>query len=354
MHSSRNPESPTPAIERVTPAAALPGGDIRVEGRGLKPMGEKLPEAFVGSYPAHVLMASPRVVQVRVPENATAGTVQVACGVAPEQQRSNEAKFSIAISVADNLHPVANPAIDGDGNIYTTFSGARGQTVPNSLFVIDAGYQMKPLGAAIINPTGLALDRAGALYVSSRQEGIVYKVALNGVSAVYAEGMGIGTGLAFDEDENLYVGDRSGTIFKIDRNRNTFVFATLEPSVAAYHLAFGPDRYLYVTGPTTSSFDTIWRISPAGVVEPFYRGLGRPQGCAFDELGNFYVVGSLRGRRGVVRINQQGIAELCVSGNNLVGLAFTPGPGLVLATNSGLLRLPWPTAGKPLPPAPRG
>ena len=116
------------------------------------------------------------------------------------------------------------------------------------------------------------------LYISSRYDGIVYQVTPNGNMSVYVEGMGVATGLAFDAEDNLYVGDRSGTIFKIARNRQIFVFATLEPSIAAYHLAFGPDGYLYVTGPTTSSFDSVYRISPTGEVEVFYRGLGRPQG----------------------------------------------------------------------------
>ena len=123
------------------------------------------------------------------------------------------------------------------------------------------------------------------LYISSRYDGIVYQVTPNGSMSVYVEGMGVATGIAFDEEDNLYVGDRSGTIFKISPNRQIFVFATLEPSIAAYHLAFGPDRYLYVTGPTTSSFDSVYRISHTGEVEVFYRGLGRPQGLAFDEEG---------------------------------------------------------------------
>ena len=69
--------------------------------------------------------------------------------------------------------------------------------------------------------------------------------------------MGVATGIAFDRDENLYVGDRTGTIFKISPDRQIFVFATIEPSVAAYHLAFGPAGDLFVTGPTTSSFDHV-------------------------------------------------------------------------------------------------
>jgi len=45
------------------------------------------------------------------------------------------------------------------------------------------------------------------------------------------------TSMLFDRDGNLFVGDRSGTIFKIDTERKIFVHATLEASISAYHLA---------------------------------------------------------------------------------------------------------------------
>jgi sugar lactone lactonase YvrE len=177
------------------------------------------------------------------------------------------------------------------------------------------------------------------LYVSSRYDGQIYQVTPNGNMAVFVEGMGVATGMAFDEEDNLYVGDRSGTVFKISPNRQIFVFATLEPSIAAYHLAFGPDQYLYVTGPTTSSFDCVYRISHTGEVEVFYRGLGRPQGLAFDAEDRLYVAASLGGRKGVVRITPDRQAELFVSGPGIVGLAFTPSRSLVLATTNALYRV---------------
>jgi sugar lactone lactonase YvrE len=147
----------------------------------------------------------------------------------------------------------------------------------------------------------------------------------------------------------MYVGDRSGTVFKISRQRQIYVFATLEPSIAAYHLAFGPDQYLYVTGPTTSSFDAVHRVSKDGHVETFYRGLGRPQGMAFDVKGNLYVAASLGGRRGVVRIAPDVSAELFLSGPAIVGLAFTPSKSLVLATNNSIYRVEVGIEGRPLP-----
>ncbi|MEO8026390.1 MAG: gluconolaconase, partial [Bryobacteraceae bacterium] len=162
------------------------------------------------------------------------------------------------------------------------------------------------------------------------------------------EGMGVATGLCFDPEENLFVGDRSGTIFKIARNRQIYVFATIEPSIAAYHLAFGTDGFLYVTGPTTSSFDSVHRISSAGEPEIYYRGLGRPQGMAFDKEGRLYVASSLGGRRGVVRIGLDRSAELFLSGPGIVGLAFTPARAIVVSTNNALFRVDTGIAGQEL------
>jgi hypothetical protein len=147
----------------------------------------------------------------------------------------------------------------------------------------------------------------------------------------------------------MYVGDRSGTIFKISRSRQIYVFATLEPSIAAYHLAFGPEDYLYVTGPTTSSFDSVHRVSKAGEVELFYRGLGRPQGLAFDAEGRLYVAGSMAGRRGIIRIDKARRPEQFLSGPGIVGLAFTPGRSIILATHNALFRVDVDIAGRPLP-----
>jgi sugar lactone lactonase YvrE len=166
--------------------------------------------------------------------------------------------------------------------------------------------------------------------------------------STFVEGMGVATGIAFDSEGNLYVGDRGGTIFKISQNRQIFVFATLEPSMAAYHLAFGPDGYLYVTGPTTSSFDAIQRISQAGDVELFYRGLGRPQGLAFDDQGRLYVAASLGGRKGVIRITAERRADLFLSGPGIVGLAFTPSRAMIIATTNSLYRVDVGIKGRPL------
>ncbi|MGA7557408.1 MAG: gluconolaconase [Terriglobales bacterium] len=335
-----------PHIDAVAPTCALPGGEVRIIGKGLRPPELRRPSVHFGDLEGSVLISSDEFVVARVPEGAASGPVVVGTN----GHVSNPHSIKVAVPVADNLHPVTNPALDREGNIFVTFSGSRGQKTPVSIFKIDTNYNVKPFLTDLMNATAIAFDREGQMYVSSRHDEAVYKVAPNGTMSTYAEGMGVATGIAFDREENLYVGDRSGTIFKIARDRQIFVFATLEPSVSAYHIAFGPQGDMFVTGPSTSSFDCVYKVDPHGTVSVFYRGLGRPQGLALDVDGNIYVAASLAGKRGIVKITPQGSASLEVSGQGLVGLAFAPGKSAILATNSAVHHISWNIQGRPLLP----
>src|SRR5712691_9631131 len=334
-----------PRIEMVAPSLALAGGELRITGSGLRPHDLHRPKVKFGDFEGSVIVSSDAFLVARVPEGATSGPVVVATN----GHVSNPHTVKVAVSIAENLHPVTSPALDPEGNIYVTFSGGRGQKVPVSIYKIDTNYNVKPFVTDLMNPTGLAFDADGQLYVSSRYDGTVYRVNPSGAITMYAEGMGVATGIAFDHGNNLYVGDRSGTIWRIAQDREIFVYATLEPSLAAYHLAFSPDGTLYVAGPTTSSFDAVYAVDSHGTVSVFYRGLGRPQGLAFDAQGNLYVAASLAGRRGVARITPEKEARLFLSGPGIVGLAFAPGKNLILATSNALFRVYVGIEGRRLP-----
>ena len=294
---------------------------------------------------APIVIGSDSYVIVRVPEGASAGELVVEAG----NQSSRAWTCDIGVQIADNLYPVGNPAVDAFGNIFVTFSGSRGQKTPVSVYKIDLNYTPKPFVSDLMNATGLAFDKDGILYVSSRYDGVVYQVTSTGSVSVYVEGMGVATGIAFDHGrESLRRRSR----------RHHFQNQPLPPDLRVRHArivhrrlspGFRNDDYLYVTGPTTSSFDSVYRISPAGEVETYYRGLGRPQGLAFDAEGRLYVAGSLGGRRGVVRFDQKRNPELFLSGPGIVGLAFTPSRALLVTTNSALFRADVGISGRPLP-----
>jgi DNA-binding beta-propeller fold protein YncE len=321
-----------PRIDDIVPPAALPLGEVELTGIHLGPHAAGPPVVLVGTHPAHVLMSRPGRLAFRVPDQAGSGLIEVRSPVGV----SNAAPLSVARELSSGLHPVTSPAVSRSGMVYATISGPRGKQTPVSVVRVSPDGRATPFVTGILNATGLAFSPEGDLFVTSRAEGNVYRVDGAGESTLYSEGMGVATGSVFDREGNLYVGDRSGTIFKIDPQRKIFVYATLEPSVSAYHLAVDQAGTLYVTGPTLCSNDAVWAIDTHGEARAWYRGLGRPQGLAVSKEGDVYVTACVRGRRGLVRVTAAGEASLVLSGNNLVGVAFSPLGTTILATNEAV------------------
>src|SRR5579872_5643274 len=187
-----------PHIDAVRPAAALPGGEVRIIGSGLRPPELRRPRVQFGEVEGSVLISSDDFLVARVPDGAMTGPVVVSTN----GNSSNAHEVKVAVTIAENLHPVTNPALDPEGNIYVTFSGSRGQKVPVAIFKIDTDYAVKPFVSELMNATSIAFDRKGHMYVSSRFDGAVYKVAPNGSMTTYAEGMGVATGIAFDREQS--------------------------------------------------------------------------------------------------------------------------------------------------------
>jgi sugar lactone lactonase YvrE len=326
-------------ISRVNPPAAIPGGEVLIECEGFDTARLGTYGAQVGGERARLVGASPRRVLAVVPDGA-GGDAEVRLESDGGRQ-SASAHLHVGRLLADDLHFVASPAFDPeDGSLYVTRSGPRGQQEPVSLFRVSPAGQINDVTGEITNPTGLAFDSNGLLHVSSRNDGTVYRLSDFNEPVPFARNLGVATGLAFDRRGEMYVGDRTGTIHRVNGIGEAREWAHLEASVAAYHLAFGPDGALYVTGTTVSSFDAVHRIDEGGRSEVFFKGLGRPGGLAFDTEGNLYVAASYRARRGVVRITGDGArAELLVAGMNVVGVAFGPAGDMAVATNEAVYSL---------------
>ena len=323
---------PDPRIDDIVPAAALPLGEVELIGAHLGPLEFGPPAVLVDGHSAHVLMSRPTRLALRVPAEASTGLIEVRS----PSGASNAAPLRIARQLSDGLHPVTSPAVSRSGMIYATISGPRGKQTPVSIVRISPDGRGTPFVTGILNATGLAFNPDGDLFVTSRAEGNVYRIDPSGESTIYAEGMGVATGAAFDAAGNLFVGDRSGTIFKIDPERKIFVYATLESSPAAYHLAVDAEGTLFVTAPSLNSNDAIWAIDTHGQARVWYRGLGRPQGLALSKVGDVYLAACLHGRRGLVRITAAGEASVVLAGPNLIGVAFSPLGTTVLTTHEAV------------------
>jgi sugar lactone lactonase YvrE len=326
-----------PRVTAVLPRRAIEGGRFTIFGSNFPVDQPLLPDVHVGNLRARVVYASPTRMGALVPPGITeSGPVPVSVG-----GFTAEAAFlEVAAPFATGLHQVDNPVFDREGNLYVTYSGTRGQRVPVSIFRVRPNGTRETFSSGIVNPTSIAADSHGRIYVSSRFEGMVYRLAADGTAQPFATDLGVACGLAFTQDGTLFVGDRSGTIFKVNPDGHATAFASLPPSVAAFHLAIGPDRALYVTGPTLSPYDAVYRVDDSGRVTIRSQAFGRPQGLAFDATGTLFVVEALAGASGLYRLPPDGEPELALAAPGLVGVAFDSGGGLVVCSSDNAYRMP--------------
>jgi sugar lactone lactonase YvrE len=319
----------------IRPRFAIEGGRVDIEGGPFTVDPSVLPRVRIAGVDARLVFASPRRLGVLVPEGLDGGTLPVRLDAVASQT----AFLDVGEPVATGLHQVDSPAFSPGGVLYLTYSGSRGQQAPVSVYSVRPGGVREVFVTGLTNPTSMAVDREGRLHVSSRFDGTVSRIDASGRAETVATDLGVACGLAFDVRGFLYVGDRGGTVFRVSPDGEATTFASLPPSVAAFHLAAAPDGSLYATAPTMSTRDVVYRIDEEGRVAPLPHGFGRPQGLACDAQGRLYVVEALAGASGVYRVDVNGgRPELVIAGSNLIGLAFDPTGGLVVTTSDTAYR----------------
>lgn len=323
-------------ITGVEPQFTIPGGEIAIGCENFRMAPSTNDGVYIAGHQCQIVAASSTRILATVPEAAGEGKTLI--HLESLGSVSNTAEITVGQECATEMHMVASPAVDpSDDAIILTRSGSRGQHLPVTLFRLEPDGYLDEMPEAVLNPTGVAFDRQGQMFVTNRAQGEVYSVGRDGTATVHCTGLGIATGIAIDDDDLMYVGDRTGTIYRIRGFGIPETFAVVEPSVAAYHLAFGPDGRLYVTAPGLASHDAVYAIDRNGDVTTYFRGFGRPQGLAFDTGGSLYVAACYRGHHGIARISPGGDScENFLSGPNIVGLCFTRDGAMIVATGESV------------------
>ncbi len=335
-----------PDLTGLHPLAAVAGGRVVLEGQGLQASSSGLPTIHVGDLSVAAEFAAPTRLAFRVPEG-----VEGLVAVRVEGLAGASVFLETGRLAATGLHQVDSPAVARDGTAYFTYSGARGQQSPVSIYRVPRGGTREIFATGITNATSLAFDPEGRLHASSRFDGKVWCVDEDGEVELVWSDLGITCGMAFARDGTCYVGDRAGTVFRIAPDGLPEAWVGLPASVAAYHLALAPaGDALFVSAPTLATREPIYRLDIAtGAVTTLAVGFGRPQGLACDAEGRLFAVDALAGASGLSRIEAGDASPtLVASGEGLVGVAFDPAGDAILAASDRAWRLPAATLGASL------
>jgi sugar lactone lactonase YvrE len=317
-------------IRRVHPLSGVPGGEVLIECRGFKP--ELYSKVLLGDVEAPIASASDDKIIVWLPDSPKSLGLTLQSG----EEVSEVFPFNLATRLATDLHPVTNPVIAPDGTIITTISGARGQQVSQPLVRLTRRGDKIPYQCEIMNPTGLAFSKDGQLYISSRNDGTVLRYTNFEQLELFAEDLGVPCGMVFDSRGFLYVGDRTGKIYRIGPDGGKAEFASLEPSISAYHLAIDADDRLYVTGPTFSMRDSLFRFTKKGMAKCLVEGFARPQGLAFLPDGDLLISAGYQGKKGIFRYSpRNGSIHHYIASPVMVGLAVS-GENLFMACSHSI------------------
>ena len=165
---------PTPSITSITPGRAITGGRIAILGSGF-PVAPELPNVSVGTQPARIVFASSSELGVVVSTDES-GTVPVHVDGAVD-----EGSLSLGVSVATGLHQVDNPVVRPGGQPVSDLQRHAGDSRCRC-----RSSASEPVAHAKASPRASRIRRAwryrrtGALFVSSRFEGAVYRLTEDG------------------------------------------------------------------------------------------------------------------------------------------------------------------------------
>ena len=316
-----------PEIQSIQPSIGIAGGEIAIGCRNFQPGLPHSSKVLFGSTEAAVSSASDSRVIAKIPESAKSLGVSLRVG----EEESAGFPFTLGAVLASGVHAVTNPVIAPDGAIVTTISGRRGQRLAKPIVKVSRSGEIIHYDCDVLNPTGLAFGPDGQLYLTNRAEGTVLRFRDFETLETVSEDLGVPCGITFDSHGTLFVGDRSGKIFRLDLQGGKEEYLVLEPSVSAYHLMIDDRDRLYVTGPTLSSRDVLYRATGPGTVEVVVGGLGRPQGMAWTTRGTILLAATHSGRKGIFEIDPEtGALEHYIAAPTLVGLALS-GSDILLA-----------------------
>lgn len=265
------------------------------------------------------------------------GDLAVACddgGMMARVTRQGEAKWFF--DYTSFTPPMPFVAYVADGTLYAS-EGAPGFT--GQIISLPPGAVTPGRYVYADWPSGLALDRTGALLVSETLAGRIVRINPDRTAAVIAAGLTLPQGLALDAAGQIYAVTGKGNAqlnetFPVPSMGDTIVrigpagqAVTVTQLMDAAAIAFTPGGDLFA-----AAGRRVYRIAADGSTSPFADGFDQAMGLAFDLVGDLYVADAWQ--NGIARIT--GFPQGAIAGRVTDARTGRPIPAASLAVVTGL------------------
>jgi sugar lactone lactonase YvrE len=231
-----------------------------------------------------------------------------------EHQFPKHVTFSTLITTPLVIEGMTN---DNRGNLYVPGrSAGLGVNCPvwridiDNPALVEVGFIPAPSATGQCSPSGLALDRAGWLYVTEGDK--IYRffpdAAGKPLATLFATGVPGANGVAFDEDGNLWTGDGTtgqGRVWRIDASGIPTEMFRIQPMANEVNLVggvggVGRDARTLPPGAITVTAASRNAQNTAGS-QPLVAN-----GVAFDDDGDLIVADTARGALWKVKLGRDG------------------------------------------------
>lgn len=193
--------------------------------------------------------------------------------------------------VASGLLEPTGVAVDGSGNVYIADTGDN-QVLMETLS--SGSYMPTVVASSLSSPAGVAVDTAGNVYVADTQNNRVLKETPS--SGSYSQSL-IGsdwngpTGIAVDAAGNVYVSDQNTRVMKETPSSGSYTEKLLYGVFSKYNgLAVDAAGTVYIADVLNHRVDKVTSNGYQSIVPAM--GLGTLWGVAVDPAGNVYVADS--------------------------------------------------------------
>jgi len=156
----------------------------------------------------------------------------------------------------------------------------------DAIYKISSTGAVSPFAQDLPEPTYMAMDSAGNLYVSCDSDGTIREISPSGQVSLFASGFSDPGGLAFDSSGNLFVANTNGdSIVKITPSKTV---TTVASNLFAQDLVIDASNNLYVSSVIGYDLSDIYKIAPGGQPGIYAADVPFNGGMAMDPSGNLF------------------------------------------------------------------